>query len=71
MYNNFIQRSLYNPLKGKYFTILNINERKNLIKYFYHENISAGAALRQERSPRRGARRAGAINSLQFIKKNI
>ena len=34
-------------------------------------NISEGAALRQERSPRRGARRAGAINYLQFIKKNI
>ena len=31
-------------------------------------NISEGAALRQERSPRRGARRAGAINSLQFSK---
>ena len=57
MHNNFIQRSLYNPLKGKYFTILNINERKNLIKYFHYKNISVEAALRQERSPGRPPRR--------------
>ena len=44
---------------------------KNIYCNWIKLNISEVAALRQERSPRRGARRVGAINSLQFIKKNI
>ena len=41
------------------------------VKYFHDKNFSEVAPLRQERSPRRGDRRAGAINSLRSVKRNI
>ena len=39
--------------------------------HYYCKNLCEAVALRQERSPRRGARRVGAINSLQSLKKNF
>ena len=51
-------------------TVVQYNYNKT---YIEQKNLSEGAALRQERSPRRGARRVGepttlrSVNKLQFI----
>ena len=52
----------YNSLKIYFYILIEylLNTDKNKKKHYHDgKNISEGAPLRQERSPRRGARRAG------------